>query len=111
MVEQVHDILADGRTKRSEAAEIVGVSYGTAFNILHDNLEMKKLSGRWVPRLLMMDNKQMRLSISKQCLKLFKYNLQKFLRRIVTVDKTWIYHYILETKEQLKYGLYSVNML
>ncbi|KYQ55828.1 hypothetical protein ALC60_05265 [Trachymyrmex zeteki] len=29
-----------------------GVSYGTTLNILHDNLGMKKLAARWVPRLL-----------------------------------------------------------
>ena len=34
----------------SAVAEAVGVSYGTAFNILHDNLRMKKLPARWVPR-------------------------------------------------------------
>ncbi|KAG5329352.1 SETMR methyltransferase, partial [Acromyrmex charruanus] len=66
IVEKVHDmIFADRRTKMHEVAEAVGVSYGTAFNILHDNLGMKKLSARWVPRLLTMDNKRMRLSISK----------------------------------------------
>lgn len=45
-------ILADRRTKVREVAEAVGVSTGTAINILHDKLAMKKLSARWVPRLL-----------------------------------------------------------
>ncbi|KAG5332406.1 COX3 oxidase, partial [Acromyrmex charruanus] len=36
--------------KVHEVAEAVGVSYGTTFNILHDNLGMKKLSAQWVPR-------------------------------------------------------------
>ncbi|KAG5310832.1 SETMR methyltransferase, partial [Acromyrmex insinuator] len=55
IVEKIHDmILADRQTKVHEVAEAVGVSYGTAFNILHDNLGMKKLSARWVPRLLTM---------------------------------------------------------
>ncbi|KAG5333431.1 SETMR methyltransferase, partial [Acromyrmex heyeri] len=94
-------VLADRRTKVYEVAEAVGVSYGTAFNILHDNLGMKKLSARWVPRLLTVDNKRMRLSISKQCLELFKRNSNKFLRRVVTVDETWI-HYTSETKQQSK---------
>ena len=39
IVEKVHDmILADRRTKVREVAEAVGVSYGTAINILHDKL-------------------------------------------------------------------------
>ncbi|KAG5328141.1 SETMR methyltransferase, partial [Acromyrmex charruanus] len=46
IVEKVHDmILADRRTKVHEVVEAVGVSYGTAFNILHDNLGMKKFRG------------------------------------------------------------------
>jgi len=74
-------ILADRRIKVHEVTKVVGASNGTAFNILHDNLEMKKQSVQWVPRLLM-DNKRMRLSLSKQCLELFKRNPQEFLRRI-----------------------------
>ncbi|KAG5321989.1 SETMR methyltransferase, partial [Acromyrmex heyeri] len=55
IVEKVHDIiLADHRTKVHEVAEAVDVSYGTVFNIFHDNLRMKKLSARWVSRLLTM---------------------------------------------------------
>ncbi|KAG5309428.1 SETMR methyltransferase, partial [Acromyrmex insinuator] len=47
IVEKVHDmILANRRTKVHEIAEAVGMLYGTAFNILHDNLGMKKLSAR-----------------------------------------------------------------
>ena len=47
IVEKVHDmILADRRTKVHEVAKAVGVLYRTAFNILHDNLGMKKLSAR-----------------------------------------------------------------
>ncbi|KAG5327768.1 SETMR methyltransferase, partial [Pseudoatta argentina] len=55
IIEKDHDmILADRRTKVHEVAKAVGVSYGKAFNILHDNLGMKKLSARWVPRSLTM---------------------------------------------------------
>ncbi|XP_011069286.1 PREDICTED: putative uncharacterized protein FLJ37770 [Acromyrmex echinatior] len=65
IIEKVHDmIFADRRTKVHEVAEAVGLSYGMAFNILHDNLGMKKLSAQWMPRLLTVDNKRMRLSIS-----------------------------------------------
>jgi len=47
IIEKVHDmILADRRTKVREVAEAVGVSTGTAINILHDKLTMKKLSVR-----------------------------------------------------------------
>ncbi|XP_014486228.1 PREDICTED: uncharacterized protein LOC106750413 [Dinoponera quadriceps] len=93
-------IFTDRRTEVHKVSEDVGVSYGTALNILHDNLGMKKLSARWVPRLLTVDNKRMRLSVAKQCLELFKRNPQEFLRQVVTVHETWIHHYTPETKEQ-----------
>ncbi|KAG5319861.1 NU5M oxidoreductase, partial [Acromyrmex heyeri] len=49
IVEKVHDmIFADRRMKVHEVAEAVGV-YGTASNILHDNLEMKKLNCELLP--------------------------------------------------------------
>jgi len=52
-VDKVHDIvLADRRLKLKEIAEAADISYGATWNILHEELGMKKLSARWVPRLL-----------------------------------------------------------
>ncbi|XP_018329299.1 uncharacterized protein LOC108739748 [Agrilus planipennis] len=46
-IEKVYDmILAHRRTKVREVAEAVGVSTGTAINILQDKLAMKELSAR-----------------------------------------------------------------
>ena len=42
----------DRRLTFSEIAEGLGVSYGTIFNILHDDLGLEKLSARWFPKLL-----------------------------------------------------------
>jgi hypothetical protein len=62
---------------------------------------MTKLSARWVPRLLTVDNKLNRMTTSKQCFDLFKRNPEEFFRRFVTVDETWIiHHYTPEMKEQ-----------
>ncbi|XP_025835644.1 protein GVQW3-like [Agrilus planipennis] len=91
IIEKVHDmILADRRTKVRELAKPVGVSTGTAINILHDKLAMKKLSARWVPRLLAVDNTRIRLLISKQYLEQFKRDPKDFLRRVV-IAETWAY--------------------
>lgn len=108
IVEKVHDmILADRRLKVREIAETVGVSYGTAFNILHDKLGVRKLSARWVPRLLTADNKRIRLTTSKQNLDLLKRNPKEFLRRVITVDETWIHFYTPETKVQSKQWIFK----
>jgi len=56
-------------------------------HILHKILGMRKLSGRWVLRLLTADNKRNRETTSEQCLTLFKRNPKEVLRRGPTVNK------------------------
>ena len=103
MVTKIHDIvLEDRREKVREIAKKVSISNECVFNILHEHLGMKKLSARWVPRLLTVDQKRNRVTISKKCLDKFKRNSNEFLRRYVTVDETWIHYYTPEMKEQSK---------
>ncbi|XP_012057892.1 PREDICTED: histone-lysine N-methyltransferase SETMAR-like [Atta cephalotes] len=65
---------------------------------------MKKLSTRWVSRLLTVDHKRDCVTISKQCgdnnLEMFQRNPDEFLRRFITVDETRIHYFTPETKEQ-----------
>lgn len=63
---------------------------------------MKKLSARWVPRLLTLDQKRVRKNISKALFDQFRNNKTEFWRRLITVDETWIHHYTPETKNQSK---------
>ena len=103
MVNKIHDIvLADRRVKIREIANIVKISTERIQNVLHETLGMRKLSARWVPRLLTLEHKRNRMTTSKHCLDMFKRNRKEFLRRFVTVDETWIHHYTPETKEQSK---------
>lgn len=48
------------------------------------------------------DQKQRRENVSNKYLELFQYNSKEFLRRFVTADETWFYHYTPETKQQSK---------
>jgi len=90
-VTKIHDlVLADCRLEIREIAETEEI------------LGMRKLSARWMPRLLTPDNKRNRETTSEQCLTLFKRNPKEFLRRFVTVDETWIHWFTPETKEQSK---------
>ncbi|XP_043644536.1 histone-lysine N-methyltransferase SETMAR-like, partial [Drosophila teissieri] len=101
IVDKIHGmILDDRRMKVREVAEAVGISTERVHHILHEYLDMKKLSARWVPRLLTHDHKRNRVTISKECLAMFNRNPNEFLRRFVTVDETWIHHTTPETKEQ-----------
>ncbi|XP_042145060.1 uncharacterized protein LOC121835166, partial [Ixodes scapularis] len=100
-VTQIHNlVLAGCRLKVREIAEKVGISKDRVGYILHEIFGMRKLSARWVPRLLTPDNKRNRETTSEQCLTLFKRDLKEFQRRFVTIDKTWIHWYTPETKDQ-----------
>ncbi|GBP32815.1 Histone-lysine N-methyltransferase SETMAR [Eumeta japonica] len=90
IVDKIHEmILDDRRMKVRELAHAVGISTERVHHILHEYLDMRKLSARWVPRLLTLDHKRNRVTTS-------------ILRRFVTMDETWIHHNTPETKEQSK---------
>lgn len=71
-----------------EIAEAVGMSSERAYYILTEELGIKKLSARWVPRLLTQDQKCIRVQMSEQYLASFQKNQQDFLRQFVTTDET-----------------------
>jgi len=67
-VTKIHDlVLADRRLKIREIAESVGMSKDRVGHILPEILGIRKLSVRWVPRLLTPDNKRNRETTSEQC--------------------------------------------
>jgi len=103
IIEQVHDMLLDDwRMNVSEITETIGISKKRVGYILHEELNMKKLCARWVPRLLTADQKRTRMKISEQCLERFNKNKTDFVRRFITMDRTWINHYTPESKQQSK---------
>lgn len=103
MVNKIHDIvLDDPKVKVREIAAVVGISTERVYNILHEHLHMKKLCARWVPRLLTIDQKRIRVTTSEQNLANFKRNPKEFLRRFITMDETWIHFYTPESHEGSK---------
>jgi histone-lysine N-methyltransferase SETMAR len=88
--------------KVREIVETIDISKERVVYILHEELDMKQLCARWVPRLLTADQKHTRMKISEQCLERFNKNKTDFLRRFITVDEIWIHHYTPESKQQSK---------
>lgn len=74
-------------------AEQVGISYGSAQSTISDELGFRKVCARWVPRLLREDQKANRLAVCERLLARYQAEGDKFLRHIVTCDKTWVHHY------------------
>ena len=92
-------ILADRRQTIHDVCEIVGLSYGTVERILADNLYMRRISARFVPRLLSDDLKAHRVSVCRDLKQQARYN-PNFISNIITGDETWVYGYDPETKQQ-----------
>jgi histone-lysine N-methyltransferase SETMAR len=88
--------------KVREIAETTGISKERVGYILHEELHMKKLCARWVPRSLTADKKRTHMKISEQCLERFNKNKTDFVCHFITTDETWIHHYTPESKQQSK---------
>ena len=98
-IKKVHQIVSENRKlKLREIADTLKISYGSVYAILHEHLSIRKLLSKWVPRLFTVDQKRQCVVDSERCLELFRRNKLNFLRRYVTMDETWIHHYIVESK-------------
>ena len=62
MIERVERlVLNNRRIKVAELASECGVSKGSVYTIIHEHLGMSKVSARWVPRNLNMQDRQQRV--------------------------------------------------
>lgn len=102
-VRKVHDIiLKDRRVSLRQIVEETGFSFHVVQNITTNVLAMKKLTARWVPRMLSADQKHVRQDICQRLLDTFRRDKENFIDRYVTMDETWVHHYDPETKIQSK---------
>ena len=60
---------------------------------------MRRVSAKFVPRLLTDDQKENHVEISQEVLANANGN-ENFLKNIITGDETWVYGYDVETKMQ-----------
>ncbi len=70
--------------------------------IVRDILGFRKLTSRWVPRLLNEHHMQQRMGAVLQFLTEYDLEGPSFIDWIVTGDETWVHHMTLESKEQSK---------
>ena len=84
MIDKIHDIvLNDRRLKVREISETVNILVGRVWYISHEFLGMRKLSARWVPRLLTANHKSglvwLRLSNVGACFNVIQRNFCEFM--------------------------------
>jgi len=100
MTERVRQIIReDHRRTIDEVSVLVGIIHGTCHKILTEDLKMRRVASKFVPRLLSVDQKQQRLAVYLD-LKENAANDPSFLSNVITGEETWIYAYDLETKTQ-----------
>ena len=100
IIDQIHElILEDRRISAKSIAEQLAISREWFGSIIHEDLDMRKLSTKWVPKCLKADKKRQRCQSSEQLLESFRLDPKDFLSRLVTMDETWLYHYDPETKQ------------
>ena len=91
--------MQDRRITVRELAGEVGVSIGSVHTILTADLGLRRMSAKFVPKLLTMEQKQLRMEIAQnmpECVE----NDSKFLNNVITGDESWVYGYNPETKAQ-----------
>jgi hypothetical protein len=99
-VEKIWELIHEDRRRTiHELAATAGISYGVCQEILTENLNMRPIAAMFVPWLLTYDQKQRHVNI---CLELWEKANEDptFISRIMTGDKSWIYGYDSETKQQ-----------
>ena len=98
---QIHElILEDRRISTKSIAEQLGISREKVGSITHKDLDMRKLSAKWVSKSLNADQKRQRCQSSEPLSEFFRRDPNDFRSRLVTMDETWLHHYDPETKQQ-----------
>jgi len=101
IIDQIHKlILEDCQISAKSIAEQLGISHELVGSIILEDLDMRKLSAKRVPKCLNADQKRQWCQLSEQILEFFRRDPNDFLLRLVTMDETWLYHYGPETKQQ-----------
>lgn len=100
-------ILKDRRITIQAIMNKTGLSHGSVSKIIHDELNMSKVSARWVPRLLTPLQKKNREELSQQMLSVLWKDEDDFFDRLITMDECWVYLYDPETKEMSKQWKHS----
>jgi len=101
MVDRVKTLITkDRHCTYVEIQRTLNVSSASVHKILHEKLEVRKLTSRWIPHLLNAEQKQARVDWCRDMLRRFENGTSRAVSNIITGDETWISSYEPETKRQ-----------
>jgi len=80
IIDQIHElILEDHRISGKSIAEQLGISREQVGSVIHEDLDMQKLSAKWVLKCLNADQKRQQCQSSEQLLEFFRRDPNDFL--------------------------------
>lgn len=99
-VKKIHEIiLEDRRQTIEEVTERSGVTWSSVQRILSEDLGMRRVAAKFVPRLLTEQQKQGRVESCSSLKEEFQ-NDPNLFSKVITGDESWCYGYDPETKQQ-----------
>jgi len=99
IIDQIHElILKTRRISAKSIAEQLGISRERVGPIINEDLDIRKLSAKWVPKCLNADQKLQRCQSSEKLLEFYRRDPNDFLSRLVAMDETWLFYYDPDTK-------------
>jgi len=79
IIDQIHELILEDRWISAKSiAEQLGMSRERVGSISHEDLDMRKLSAKWVPKLLKADKKRQLCQSSEQLLEFFSVRSKRF---------------------------------
>jgi transposase len=99
--DQIHKlILEDHRISAKSISEKMRISQEKVGSIIHESLDMRKFSRKWIPKCLPVDKKRQWHKLFEELFKFFRYDPNNFLSKLVTMEENWLHHYKPELKQQ-----------
>lgn len=99
-LERIKDlIMSDRRLTIRELSLATGFSYGTCQKVLTEDLLLRRVSAKFVPKLLSEEQKQQRVTLASDLKDSIDSN-PGLIDKIITGDESWIYGYDPETRMQ-----------
>ena len=99
-VERVRQVVrGDRRLTVRMIADEVGMNHNAVWEIITEDLGMRKICAKMVPKLLSNDQKDRRKQVCQDIIERLETD-PDLLRRVITGDETWVFEYDPETKRQ-----------
>lgn len=92
-------VMEDRRRSITEVADLTGVSRSSCHRVISQDLGLRRISAKMVPRLLTAEQRQARVEMCQEIRRQLEEDAG-LLSKVITGDETWCYSYDPETKQQ-----------